>query len=92
MIQPDDDFRSIKSEIEFFMEKMFQVSLSYSGAIVALVAVIHLDVGDEIQRVLGVHPRVSFVAVLLGLNALYLTLVLGTLFAVFKRGCFSLSH
>lgn len=87
-MQPNDDFDAIKAEIAFFMEKMFQISLSYSGAIVALGAAIHLDIGGDIERVLGVHPAVTFVAVLLGLNALYLTLALGTLFAVFKRGLF----
>jgi hypothetical protein len=82
------DLGAVKSEIAFFMEKTFQVSFGYLGALAALAAAAKLDVLTAAASLLDVRVRMVVVTAVLMANAVYLTLACGTLFAVVKRGLF----
>jgi hypothetical protein len=78
----------VKDEIGFFMEKTFQISFGYLGAMVALAAASSLDAADAIADDLGVGTTALFCTAILVVNAVYLSLASGTLFATIKRGLY----
>ncbi len=90
-----DDPRSldrVKGEISFFMEKTFQISFGYLGALVALVAASGLDVVSAAAEALGTTTAPLLCSGVLVLNAVYLALASGTLFATLKRGLYLMIH
>lgn len=78
----------VKREADFFMEKTFQVSFGYLGALVALVAASGLSIGSEVASQLGLSTTAVFCCCVLVLNACYLALASGMLFATVKRGIY----
>jgi hypothetical protein len=78
----------VKGEITFFMEKTFQISFGYFGALVALGAASGLDASAAVASELGIGTAVLFCTAILLFNAVYLSLASGTLFATIKRGLF----
>ena len=78
----------VKDEITFFMEKTFQISFGYLGALIALAAASGLDASRAVARELGLGTAPLFCTGVLLLNALYLSLAAGTLFATIKRGLY----
>jgi hypothetical protein len=78
----------VKGEITFFMEKTFQISFGYLGALVALAAASGLDASQAVAKELGIGTAALFCTGILLLNAVYLSLASGTLFATIKRGLF----
>lgn len=82
---------SIKSEILFFMEKIFQFSFLYIGALFA-VASGKLDLGKALADALGVTPQYLALNVFLLLNLVYLIFSCSCIFATLKRGYFILEN
>ena len=78
----------VKSEIEFFMEKTFQVSFGYLGALVAIGAAVNLEIIDKVADRLRMSPVPLACALVLSANVVYLSLAAGTLFATLKRGLY----
>jgi hypothetical protein len=78
----------VKDEVAFFMDKTHQVSFGYVGVLVALAAATKLDVGDAVAKDLGLGLGPLVCVAILTINAVYLSLTAGTLFAVVKRGMF----
>lgn len=83
-----DALDRVKGEITFFMEKTFQVSFGYVGAIVALGAALSLNVVTEIASAVDIGVKPLVCGSVLVLNTVYLVLAAGTLFATIKRGVF----
>jgi hypothetical protein len=88
----DDRAQSIKTEITFFMDKLFQSSFVYVGALFATLATIRLDGSAAIGALLGVSPRVIVVVAVLLANLVFLVLACSCTFAVLKRGMFIIEY
>lgn len=78
----------VKEEAAFFMEKTFQVSFGYLGALVALVGAAGLDVVSAAADRLHLSVTALFCCGVLIVNLVYLALAAGLLFATVKRGLF----
>jgi hypothetical protein len=87
-----ESLSSIKNEITFFMEKSFQFSFVYVGAIFAGIASTKLEVMDILAAKLNTKPLLLVVTSILVLNLVYLTLAASCIFAILKRGYFILTH
>lgn len=85
-------FDFVKDEIRFFMEKSFQVSFGYIGALIAIVATVKLDALDALARQLGMTTGLVVSVLILAMNGLYLTIAIACLFAILKRGYFILDN
>lgn len=70
------------------MEKTFQVSFGYLGALVALVGAAGLDVISAAADRLHLSVTALFCCGVLVVNLVYLALAAGLLFATLKRGLF----
>jgi hypothetical protein len=70
------------------MEKTFQVSFGYLGALVALVGAAGLDVMSVAADRLHLSVTALFCCGVLMVNVVYLSLAAGLLFATVKRGLF----
>lgn len=79
------DLGRVKDEIAFFMEKTFQISLGYVGAVIAIVLASRLD---SVDVATGVNGAVLMFSGVLVVNSVYLSLAAGTLFAALKRGMY----
>lgn len=82
----------VKDEIAFFMEKTFQITFGYLGALIALAVASGLDAGTAVAKELGLGTAPLFCTGVLLLNAMYLSLAAGTLFATIKRGLFLITQ
>lgn len=83
---------SVKTEIAFFMEKGFQFSFVYVGAVFAAVATLNVS---TITKIFGMPDNqliLFIVPALLLLNFLYLVVASSCLFAILKRGYFILAN
>jgi hypothetical protein len=78
----------IKDEIRFFMDKSFQSSFAYIGALVAAVFSINLSTTQSISSFLSINQYILFSFVILLANFIFLTVNIGCIFAVVKRGIF----
>lgn len=78
----------VKGEAAFFMEKTFQVSFGYLGALIALVGAASLDVAAAVAAKLGLSVTALLCCGVLVVNVVYLALAAGLLFATVKRGLF----
>jgi len=87
-----EDLQPIKNEITFFMEKSFQFSFVYVGAIFAGVASVKLDVIAEWASKLHTTAETLVVMLIILLNLVYLILASSCTFATLKRGYFILVH
>ena len=87
---PSRNFKSVRDEIRFWMEKSFQVSFGYFGALVAVVALTRLDILEPLSGVLLIKPGAIVSITLLLLNFTYLTLATVCVFATLKRGYYIL--
>jgi hypothetical protein len=87
-----DNFQGVEAEIRFWMEKAYQVSLGYFGALIATAALVNLDILQPLSRALSVSPETVVAIMLLLLNFAYLTLVVASVFATLKRGYYILSY
>src|SRR5438067_2399770 len=88
---PADSDTAVKSEIAFFMEKSFQVSFGYAGAVAALTAGVAVENFRAVVEQTGLRICVVWALSLLVLDFIYLTTAGGCLFGVLKRGYFILS-
>jgi hypothetical protein len=84
----NDQFKDVKDEIRFFMDKSFQASFAYIGALVAAAYSVKLDVLSETSTLIGISSSVILSSILLLANFIFLTVNLGCIFAVIKRGIF----
>jgi hypothetical protein len=84
----ENTFSFVTDEIRFYMEKAFQVSFGYGGALVALIAAAKLEVFKDLAPSYSTEYLLATTVLLL--NVLYLALVTGCLFAILKRGYFIL--
>jgi hypothetical protein len=87
----DETLNSVKEEVRFFMEKTFQVSFGYAGALVALGASVKFDVLDGLEHATSLDKGVLLAGAVLVVNNVYLTLAVACLFAILKRGYFILA-
>ena len=87
----DERLQAVKEEIRFFMEKSFQVSFGYVGALVALAAAIKFDVLVDVARASGMGQGVLLSCALVVVNNVYSTVAVACLFAILKRGYFILT-
>jgi hypothetical protein len=83
----DDAIKDIKSEVRFFMDKSFQSSFAYIGALVAAIFSLKLD-PDTVSRFTSVNPSLLLSSIILLTNFIFLTVNIGCSFAVVKRGMF----
>jgi len=87
-----ENLQSIKGEILFFMEKVFQFSFVYIGALFAVLASSKLEIGEALAEKLTVSSLYLGLNAFLLLNLVYLVLSCSCLFAILKRGHFILVH
>lgn len=87
-----ESLQIIKSEITFFMDKSFQFSFVYVGAVFAGIASIKLDVIDTWAIKLHTTAETLLTILILLLNLVYLILASSCIFAILKRGYFFLAH
>jgi hypothetical protein len=90
------NYSFVKSEIAFFMERSFQVSLGYFASL-AVVIVTAINIRPAVFRSWGLpedlaEPTVISGVVVLLLNVLYLSIAIACLFAILKRGLFLIEH
>lgn len=85
-----ENLASIKTEIMFFMDKMFQFSFIYLGAIFASIAGTNLGLYNILSSNLNVPKSALLLLAILALNFIYLILSLSCSFAILKRGLFIL--
>ncbi len=83
---------SVKNEITFFMEKVFQFSFVYIGSLFAIAAGTKSDVIKDLSESWRVGPFVVVAIGLLLLNLMYLVIACSCIFAVLKRGYFILIY
>ncbi len=83
---------SVKAEITFFMEKGFQFSFVYVGAVFAAVATLNVGTVKAIFHLPEENLSLLIVPALLLLNFLYLVVASSCLFAILKRGYFILAN
>jgi len=88
----DNGLDLIKNEIVFFMEKSFQFSFVYVGAVFAVLATTKFELVDRLAQQLAVKPASVILVSLLVLNLIYITLASSCIFAILKRGHFILSQ
>ena len=86
--KPED--APMRAEIQFFMDKIFQISLAYFALLVSTLVFSKSAVTDDAARAAGMSTGSLIACVLLLLNVLYATLSGACLFAVLKRGLFAL--
>lgn len=87
-----DFLNDIRSEIRFFMDKTFQLSLGYIGMIVASIAVVKFELVAALANRWGLPMGVLLCPFILVINSLYLTVSSAFVFAVLKRGYFILMN
>jgi hypothetical protein len=83
----DDSIKEIKSEVRFFMDKSFQSSFAYIGALVAAIFSLKLDPGT-VSKFTSADPSLLLSSIVLLTNFIFLTVNIGCSFAVVKRGMF----
>lgn len=83
---------TIKSDMTFYLDKMFQFSFVYVAAVFAALAGTKVRVVCEISKLFSVNELVIVFAGILLLNLLYLTLAGSCGFAVLKRVDFILAY
>jgi hypothetical protein len=86
--KPED--APLRAEIQFFMDKVFQISLAYFALLVSTLAFSTSQVTDDAAKAAGMTTGSLIACALLLLNILYATLSGACLFAVLKRGLFAL--
>ncbi|WP_088741286.1 hypothetical protein [Haliangium sp. UPWRP_2] len=84
------DLDFVKKEILFFMDKIFQFSFAYLGAILATLASVKFDVLKSISELFSVSAGYMFSALVMSVNFVYLVIASSCQFAVQKRGYFIL--
>ncbi|MGV9662768.1 hypothetical protein [Nocardia niigatensis] len=82
----------VRAEIQFFMDKVFQVSLAYIVALGTLLAFANSAMVVTYAGLAKMPPAALVANILLLLNIVYLTLAVACLFAVLKRGLFALTN
>lgn len=82
----------VRAEIQFFMDKVFQVSLAYIVALGTLLAFANSAMVITYGGLAKMPPAALVANILLLLNVVYLTLTTACLFAVLKRGLFALTN
>lgn len=88
----NSELDALKTEILFFMDKIFQSSFAYLGAIAVSILTANLSVITEIEKLSGIDKSVLIAYVLLFANAIYLIFAASCSFAIIKRGLFILRH
>jgi len=88
----DQPFASVRDEIRFFMDKGYQVSFGYFGALAALIAATKLQATTDVAATLGFPVGMLLAIAIVLLNVLYLSVAGGCLFGVLKRGYFILTN
>lgn len=86
------DIETVRSEISFWMEKCFQVSFGYLGALVAGVALSRRDALEPVSIAIAMKPEVLIPVLILLMNFAYVTVATACVFAVLKRGYYILLH
>ncbi|PKL48544.1 MAG: hypothetical protein CVV39_04250 [Planctomycetes bacterium HGW-Planctomycetes-1] len=88
----EDILEPIRTEISFFMDKSFQFSFVYIGALFAIIAGAKLEIIKEIANIFfDCNVRLVIVLSALILNFAYLMLSSSCLFAMVKRAYFILN-
>lgn len=85
-----EDLEFVKREITFFMEKTFQVSFGYFGALIAFLAAFKLEIVQAAGQAIGTGGGVVIAWAVLLLDVIYLTVAGACIYAVLKRGYFIL--
>ena len=88
----DDNLGLIKKEITFFMDKMFQFTFVYVGAVIAMVAGTKAEFIKTIASQLKIEPTMFVITAILLINLLYFILVASWSFAIINRGYFILTY
>jgi hypothetical protein len=83
---------AVKSEITFFMEKVFQFSFVYIGSLFAILAGTKTDVIKDLSAAARVPPLLLIATAILLLNLVYLVIATSCTFAILKRGYFILLY
>ena len=87
----DKALKEVKDEIRFFLEKSFQVSFAYAGALAVTALSARLDVIRDLSQTTGLARSVILAFLILVNNAVYLSISLACSFALVKRGMFVLA-
>jgi hypothetical protein len=82
----------VRAEIQFFMDKLFQMSLGYIVGLGAILALSNSAMINGFAQATKMTITDVILCLLLLLNVIYLTLATACLFAVLKRGLFALTH
>jgi hypothetical protein len=88
----DDEIAFVKTEINFFMEKLFHSSFVYVGAIFATLATTNFNGSEIIAGMLGVSSYLVLIGSVLIANVVFLVLACSCTFAILKRGMFILQR
>jgi hypothetical protein len=86
----DKTLKEVKDEIRFFMERSFQVSFAYLGALAVTVLSARSDAVSSIASTTGLEAAVILIGLLLLNNFVYLSIAMSCHFALLKRGMFIL--
>lgn len=86
----DDPIAFVRDEIRFFMDRSFQVSYGYIGALLGLAASAHSDFAHGLAMGSGTSVGSIVALAVLILNGIYLTVGMSCSFAVLKRAYFIL--
>lgn len=88
--KPEDG--PVRAEIQFFMDKTFQISLAYIVGLGTLFALANSALVNNFAQLGNMSTTALVACILLLLNVVYMTLAAACLFAVLKRGLFALTH
>ena len=86
------DLGFIKDEIAFYMEKLFQFSYAYVGAIVVVIAGSNADILKNLSNIFESKTEIIISAIIIFLNLVYLIIACSSTYAILKRGYFILSQ
>jgi hypothetical protein len=86
------NIQAVKSEITFFMEKVFQFSFVYIGSLFAILAGTKTETIKDLAAAAATSPLLVIAAAILLLNLVYLVIATSCTFAVLKRGYFILLY
>lgn len=86
------DLGFIKDEIAFYMEKIFQFSYAYVGAVIVVIAGSKTEVLENLSDLLLTESQILISTMIIFLNLVYLIIACSSSYAILKRGYFILSQ
>lgn len=89
MSEQDLDF--ITKEINFYMDKQFQFSFIYTGALLAIIAGTKIEIFSQLSSIFNSTTLIIALWLISVLNLIFLIVISSSGYAVIKRGLFILS-